>query len=71
MLQQIKSEGVSFAWQRVSDSVGLAARLAQRHVSEKVNAEKSLDGVDEQENIIQVVFNCEENALRNAQYESR
>ena len=37
----VKTESVSFAWQRVSDSVGLAARLAQRHVSEKVNAEKA------------------------------
>ena len=58
MLQQIKDEGISLAWQRVSDSVGLAARLAQRHVSEKVNIERGSENIDTEENIIQVFIEC-------------
>lgn len=64
MLQQIREEGVSFVWQRVSDSVALAARLALRHVSEKVNIERGLDNIDMDENIIQVFVKCQECASK-------
>ena len=58
MLQQKKDEGISFAWQRVSDSVGLAAKLAQRHVSEKVKIERGSENIDMEQNIIQVLIEC-------------